>query len=94
MNLSQGLVVPGETLFDAGVHHTHPNSHPCTRPLASSLGLGNSPRVHFDFIPGATRALLSVSPNHEGNVTRMSPEPFFYYEWEALVNHAFHQMNK
>lgn len=56
---------------------SHPNSHPCTHRSPRLWGFQTAFSVRLHFIPGATRALLSVSPNHGGNVTRMSPEPLF-----------------
>lgn len=57
-------------------HPTQTATHAPTAP-PRLWGFQTAFSVQLHFIPGATRASLSVSPNHGGNVTRMSPEPLF-----------------
>lgn len=72
MKFSGSLVNQGETLVGWWVHHTHPD----TAPLHLSARLVHRDHsVSFHFIPGATRASLSVPPNHQGNITAATFPP-------------------
>lgn len=86
MNLSRGPVDLGERFVwlvsssKPTQTATHaPDHSPVSGAEKTTLGFP------FHFTPGATRALLSVSPNYKGDVTRMSLEPLLY------ITH--HQMN-
>lgn len=72
MNFSRSPVNPAETLVGGWAHHTHPDTPPLH--LSARLVHGDH-GVSFHFIPGATRASLSVPPNHQGNITAATFPP-------------------
>lgn len=83
MNFSLRPVNPAESLVGWRVHHTRPNTPPLH--LSARLVHGDH-GVSFHFIPGATRASLSVPPNRQGNITAATFPPVVLQG--STLNHA------
>lgn len=98
MNLSQGPVDPGESLFGCWVHHTSPNSHPRTRPLVSSPGAEKQPSVSTSISSLGRSTITGYSPKSpekccQGHFLliiacwRDSPVSHAYYKNEQMKAH-------